>query len=199
MKKFVCVLAVFVCFVLALPVLSWGQDCATIKSGLITDKLGYPIKLGYDQWGYNYQAHMFNGLYKNYSRPNPPASDGMDNLIMKWSDEWLSNLDCSGDGKLDRGLDRKTGISDDVSKGWLTNHMEGDYVGADDETHHYTYFVKIVWVGPAPTGGDDPWAGKRIWGIYAIIEEVNNDPYGGFHGINKEALVNPAGLGFYTN
>jgi hypothetical protein len=176
-----------------------ADGCVNIQSGLITDTKGNPVQLGYDQFGYNYQAHMFNGLYANFSRPNPPATEGLENLVMKWSDEWLSNLDCNNDHKLDRGLDRKTGISDGTSKGWVTNHIEGDYLGDDGELHHYTYFCKIVWVGPAPFGAPDPWDGKRIWGVYAIIEEVNNDPYGGFHGIVKESLVNPAGFGFYTN
>jgi len=59
--------------------------------------------------------------------------------------------------------------------------------------YHYTYFVKIVWVGPALT--PDPWASVRIWGEFAIIEEVTNDPHAGMHGVNRTSLVNPAGLG----
>lgn len=167
-----------------------SAQCAKIKDGTIIASDGSLVTLGYDQWGYNYQAHMFNGLYANYTRPVPPVTEGTENLIMKWSDDWLSNQDCDGDGKLDRG--GSTGIS----QGWLTNHIEGDYLGADGDFHHYTYFVKIVYVGPALS--PDPWEGKRIWGAYAIIEEVNNDPYGGFHGVNRESLVNPAGLGFWT-
>ena len=31
------------------------------------------------------------------------------------------------------------------------------------------------------------------------IEEVFNDPFGEEHGVNRDSLVNPAGLGFYTN
>jgi hypothetical protein len=171
--------------------------CATIKDGTITDAQGNIITNGYDKYGYNYQAHMFNGLYENYSRPEVPVTEGLEKLVMKWSDDWLSNKDCNDDGKLDRGLDAKTGTSTGISQGWLTNHFEGEYLGNDGEYHHYTYFVKIVFVGPAPN--PDPWASKRIWGQYAIIEEVNNDAYGGFHGVNKDQLVNPAGLGFWTN
>lgn len=198
------VVVFFVCIALLIPALSFGlppacNNCNTIKSGLIKDSTGNTVQVGYDQWGYNYQAHMFNGLAVNYTRPSTPATEGLDNLIMKWSDEWISNLDCNNDSKLDRGLNKETGTADGVSKGWLTNHYEGDYEGTDGELHHYTYFCKIVWVGPAPSGGTDPWAGKRIWGVYAIIEEVNNDPFGGFHGVNKETMANPAGLGFYTN
>ncbi len=193
-----CAIMTVVCFSSAQKASAQTQgSCAKIQGGTITGANSVAISTGYDQWGYNYQARMFNGLYDNFSRPVTPATSGDVNLQMKWSDDWLSNLDCNGDGKLDRGLDAKTGASTGVSKGWLTNHEEGDYLGGDGEMHHYTYFVKIVWVGPAPAG-TDPWADKRIWGEYAIIEEVFNDPYGGSHGVDRSRLVNPAGLGFWT-
>jgi len=169
-------------------------SCAKIQSGTITARNGVVITTGYDKWGYNYQAHMFNGLYANNSRPATPVTTGDVNLIMKWSDDWLSNLDCNGDGKLDRGLDPKTGLSD-VSKGWLTNHEEGDYLGGDGEIHHYTYFVKIVYDAGASCGAA---SSSCRWELYTIIEEVNNDPFGGFHGVDRSSLVNPAGLGFWT-
>ena len=166
-----------------------GSSCASIKGGTITDVNGNPISVGFDKWGYNYQAHMFNGLYDNFARPATPATEGDVNLMMKWSDDWLSNQDCTGDGKLDRG---DTGIS----KGWLTNHEEGDYLGADTQYHHYTYFVKIVYDAGAACNSGEP---SCIWGSYTVIEEVFNDPYGGSHGVNRSTLVNPAGLGYYTN
>ncbi len=177
------------------------QGCARIKDGTILASTGEPVVLGYDSYGYNYQARIFNGTYDSSDR----KLDGLywgtlddyteDSLIMKWSDEWLSNLDCDGDNKLDRGLDAKNGSSTGVSRGWLTNQVEGDYTGLDGDSHHYTYFVKIVWVGPAPV--PDPWAGKRLWGQYAIIEEVYNDPYGGYRGVDRNRLSHPPGFGFY--
>ncbi|MDP3877442.1 MAG: hypothetical protein Q8Q50_10710 [Methylobacter sp.] len=168
-------------------------ECTKIKDGGITDLQDNPITLGFDQWGYNYQAHMFNGLYDNYSRPETPVTEGLVNLSMKWSDDWLANVDCDSDSKLDRGGPGGTG----TSIGWLTNHEEGDYLGNDDQYHHYTYFVKIIYVGPA--ANPDPWVNARIWNDYAIIEEVYNDPYGGYHGNDRSKLVNPAGLGYWTN
>ena len=75
------------------------------------------------------------------------------------------------------------------------HHIEGDYLGDDQEMHHYTYFVKIVWVGPPLE--PDPWSDKRIWGEYAIIEEVMNDPYLGVQGVDWSMLVKPAGFGYY--
>ena len=146
-----------------MPALAAGPSaCATIKDGTIKDTKGNSVVLGYDKWGYNYQAHMFNGFADNYSRPAVPVSSG-DRLIMKWSDAWLANVDCNHDGKLDRGL--VDGVVSGISMGWLTNQYNGSYVDADGNTQNYTDFYKIVWVGP---GGD-------LWGQYHVIQEVYND------------------------
>lgn len=159
---------------------AWNSTgCATIQSGTITDAVGNSLEVGYDKYGYNYQAHLFNGFYGNYSRPAVPVTSG-DRLVMKWSDEWLANVDCNGDHKLDRGL--VNGVVGGISKGWVTNHMEGEYSDAFGVMHHYTYFVKIVWVGP----------GGPLWGQYEVVEEIYNDPAGGFHGV--QVLTDP-GLG----
>lgn len=192
MKKVLALLAVAVLIFSLAPALQ--AQCTKIKDGTLLDSNGNTLTLGYDKYGYNYQAHMFNGLLENYTRPITPVTESDTNLIMKWSDEWLSNQDCTADGKLDRG---GAGASGNTSKGWLTNHMEGDYLGDDGEMHHWTYFVKIVYVGPAEF--PDSWADKRIWGLYAIIEEITNDPYGKLHGVDRSKLVNPAGFGYWTN
>jgi hypothetical protein len=83
---------------------SWSTSgCTTIQSGLITDSTGYPITTGYDKYGYNYQAHMFNGTYDSVDRVLDGKYFGQtadwvdDSLIMKWSDEWISNVDCNND------------------------------------------------------------------------------------------------------
>lgn len=191
MSKFI-TSAIAACALLSVQPVFAGDSCATIKSGTITDKIGNPVAVGFDEWGYNYQAHMFNGLYNNYSRPAEPVTEDLSKLIMKWSDNWLSNKDCNGDGKLDRG--GAEGADDDISMGWLTNHEEGDYLGGDGEYHHYTYFVKIGYDGGAACAASSD---SCIWGMYQIIEEVYNDPFGEEHGVNRDSLVNPAGLGLY--
>lgn len=158
------------------PAFAAKSECATIQDGTIEDSAGNIIGNGYDQYGYNYQAHMFNGYADNYSRPATPVTSG-DKLIMKWSDAWLANVDCNGDGKLDRGL--VDGEVNGVSMGWLTNHYVGSYVDGDGNTQHYTDFIKIVWTGP----------GSPLWGQYTIIEEVWNDPSGGLNGLySKEGI-----------
>ena len=161
-----------------------ASTCVTISDGILTDSYGNLLVMGYDQFGYNYQGHMFNGTYDSVDRILDGKYWGStgdyvdDTLIMKWSDDWLSNKDCDGDGKLDRG-------TSGISLGWETNHVIGDYDSDGDgiDDAHYTYFVKIVWVGP---GGD-------LWGQYTIIQEVYNDPLGGYHGLQYK--VDQPGLG----
>ena len=164
--------------------------CATISGGTITDSAGNLIGLGYDEFGYNYQAHTFNGTYDSSDR----NIDGTywldtgdyvdDHLMMKWSDAWLANVDCNGDHKLDRGL--VDGAVGGTSLGWLTNHVVGDYDSDNNGSQdaHYTDFVKIVWVG---TGGS-------LWGQYDIIQEVWNDPAGGLHGLYSKVGAPGFGL-----
>jgi len=169
--------------------------CTKIQSGAIFDANGNVITVGYDKYGYNYQAHMFNGLVDNFSRPANVVTEGTENLVMKWSDNWMANVDCNGDGKLDRGLDPKTGASTGISMGWVTNHFEGDYLGSDGEMHHYTYFAKIAYdAGAACAAG----ASTCLWGMYTIIEELQNDLFGEYGGRLKftNRLTGP-GLGKY--
>lgn len=190
-------MVVFVCGVLAI---SWSASaqCVKIQSGSIVDVKGNPVTVGYDKYGYNYQAHIFNGLYENYSRPDVVVTEGTENLVMKWSDDWLSNQDCNGDGKLERGLNPKTGVSNGptgTSLGWVTNHFEGDYLGSDGELHHYTYFVKIAYDNGLACSAGEPTC---LWGSYTVIEELQNDLFGGYGGrikfVNK--LIGP-GLGLF--
>src|SRR3990172_9947514 len=121
MKKIIGIfVVVFAVLFYAVPAEAKPADnsCTTIQSGLLEDTKSNDITLGYDQWGYNYEAHMFNGWFDNYSRPGTPVSEG-DRLMMKWNDAWLSNQSCDNDFKLDRHFDF------DFYKGsgaWLTNH-----------------------------------------------------------------------------
>jgi len=163
------------------------SDCVTIQSGLLVTSSGDPITTGYTEFGYNYQAHIYNGDY---------FGDG-GNLVMKWNDAWLSNKSCDGDFLLDRHYGFDTYIG---SGAWLTNHQIGTYE-VNGNTCHYSYFVKIVAV---PEGAytdlpevADPWGdlhltyytengdaiGYVIWGQFAVIQEISNDPCAGQHGV----------------
>lgn len=178
---------------LAVPPPPDNDKCATIQGGTITDSAGNPLSVGFDQFGYNYQAHLFVGTYDSVDRNLDGTYWGStgdyvdDVLTMKWSNEWLANVDCNGDHKLDRGLE--DGVVGGISRGWETNHVIGDYDSDGDgiQDAHYTYFVKIVWVGP----------GGSLWGEYQIIEEVYNDPVGDVTGLYYKDGA--PGLGLYDH
>lgn len=211
MKKLGLVLVVLA--LLALPSAA-NAVCTTLKDGVLTYSTGHylagqPLKVGFDPYGYNYQAHLFNGSYANvylggygfppyegddaaYLAANPTVVNSWVwpyrdiQLGMKWNDAWLSNKDCDGDGKLDRNYGYPSYIG---SGAWETNHMSGG--GGEDQ---WTYFVKIV-VAPADaTKTDGGWCaadgteiGPAIWGAFAIIQEVES-------GLGA-TYVSPAGPG----
>jgi len=182
-----------------------GKDtCVTIQSGDLKSSTGETLTTGYDMWGYNYQAHMFNGYYGNYSRPKTLVTEG-DKLIMKWSDEWLSNKDCNGDGKLDRGYscDPENADNSACPGAWLTNRQSGVYEGEEGEICKWNYFVKIVAVPEDAREIDGIWyttdgeeIGPEIWGAFAIVQEVYNDPCEDVHGLQYVSPVS-AGFGYY--
>jgi len=190
-------------------------DCTTIQSGRLLYSPGHylggePLQVGYDPFGYNYNAHMFRGSYANaylggagfppydgedeaYLADNPGAESHWawpyrkTQLVMKWNDAWLSSRDCDGDGKLDRyfGFDSYIG-----SGAWETNHMIGG-----DGPDRWTYFTKIVAVPADATLVDGLWfsadgteIGPVIWGQFATILEVES-------GLGA-TYVSPAGPGF---
>lgn len=174
-----------------------ASTCTTIQSGELLASDSSVITTGFDKWGYNYQGHMFNGGYCDAYRDAAWCQEwANDELIMKWNDAWLSNKDCDGDGKLDRyyGYDSYIG-----SGAWLTNHQSGEYIGDEGETCKWNYFTKIV-AAPSDatlTGGvwysvDGTEIGPAIWGEFATIQEIYNDPCGGSHG---KLYVSPDGAG----
>ncbi len=180
-------------------------QCTTIQDGTLYGSDGSQLQIGYNEWGYNYQAHMFNGMYCDYHpiyRPGGAYHDwcienyGNDRLMMKWNDIWLSNKDCTGDGLLDRhyGYGSYRG-----SGSWTTNHMSGIYE-EDGESCSWNYFVKIIAapIDAQNVGGiwylpDGTELGESIWGSFAIIQSIYNDSCTGEHGVE---YLSPAGPGF---
>ncbi|MFH1153058.1 MAG: hypothetical protein V1793_04520 [Pseudomonadota bacterium] len=117
---------------------------------------------------------------------------------MKWNDAWLSNKDCDGDGLLDRHLGYDTYIG---SGAWLTKHLSGTYVNDECDECDWFYFVKMVAVPSDAYCEDGIWytadgdvIGPAIWGEFAIILKVSNDPCIGDHGVLFRSPVGP-GLG----
>lgn len=177
-----------------------NTSCTKIQDGTLKASDGTPITTGYDKWGYNYQAHMFKGGYCDAYRDAAwcqPYKD--DTLIMKWNDAWLANVDCDGDSLLDRHYGFQSYIG---SGAWLTNHQSGEYE-QDGNVCRWNYFVKIVAAPANATLKDGVWTsekgleiGPAIWGEFAVIQEVTNDPCGGSHGLSYKSKA-PSGFGFY--
>lgn len=198
MKKTVVFLAIIILLGIGVvSVMAEKLECTTIQSGNLVASDGSTITTGYDQWGYNYQAHLFNGGYCDAYRDAAWCQEWKDiKLAMKWNDAWLSNKDCGGDNLLDRhyGFDSYNG-----SGAWLTNHQSGEYLEGE-EICKWNYFVKIV-AAPADAyvdGGfwytaDGVEIGEVIWGAFAIVQQVDNDSCAGLHGIQ---YLSPFGPGF---
>ena len=194
---------------MAMTTFGWAE-CMTIQDGTIYHgRVGDPdltiVSIGYDEFGYNYQAHMFNGRYCDNDRVEGGPSCDVD-LMMKWSDTWLSNKDCNeADEKLDRGFicDQANASSSACPGAWLTNHQSGK-VEVDGRMRKWTYFVKIVAVPDDAVKVDGFWKtadgieiGPEIWGAYARIQQVSNDPSAGEHGILYKSPAGP-GFGIYA-
>lgn len=173
---------------------SAGQ-CTMIKDGLLLYSPGHylqfqPLKVGFDIFGYNYQAHIFNSYYVNayIGSEGFPPYDGDDDLylaqldvtqranvqkhwawpyrkdvvMMKWNDAWLANSDCDSDGKLDRYFGFPAYIG---SGAWETNHQSGTYMGDDGKEYRWNYFCKIIAVPTTAVMDSGVWYaadGKEI-------------------------------------
>jgi hypothetical protein len=186
-----------------------GGQCTKISDGTLQYSAGHflagtPLVTGFDAYGYNYQGHMFDGSYANVYLGGDgfPAYTGDDTayvaanptvvshwawpyrttrVLMKWNDAWLSNMDCDGDGKLDRHY----GFPSYVNSGaWETNHMWDSYE-LNGRQCKWNDFYKIAAL---------PATGIPIWGEFSIIQEVYNDPCAGYHGLLYKSPGN-AGLG----
>jgi hypothetical protein len=111
---------------------------------------------GFDQYGYNYQARIFNGKADGVDR----ALDGTvwgdptyanDHLVMKWSKAWD-----------DARFNGKPWTPD----AWCSNEWNGMVTGGSGTTEH----VKIVWVG-SDLENSLYWrpGGYAIWGEFEVI------------------------------
>lgn len=198
---------------------AWIQTgCTTIQDG----ELKYPagrytagqsLATGFDQYGYNYQSHLFKGSYANVylNSDGLPPYEGDDTAYfqrladenisinatskwywpyreylvqMKWNDAWIANTDCDGDGSLDRHYGYPT-YKD--SGAWQTNQYSGKNGFAA-----LTKFVAVRSTDVLNTGywhtADGVEIGANIWGEFAITQDVLS---------GEGALyVSPAGPGY---
>ena len=149
----------------------------------------------FDEYGYNYQARIFNGRFGNADE-NRPAGDGNpdtyfgdstnsfgyydedgvyhqvlinvadSHLVMKWSKGWHMAV---------FGPDNERGSGDEEPWGpgaWCTNHVEGTGTVYDTDgttviyQGHVTVLSKICWVG------DTSDYTNPIWGTMAVVHKV---------------------------
>jgi len=119
-------------------------------------------KGGFDQFGYNYQARLFQGAADGVDRVLDGAVWGdptyaNDHLVMKWSKAW------------DDARFNGAPWSPDA---WDNNEWNGAFPGGSGEVWHY----KIIWVGPL--GESSPYwreGGYLVWGDFEVIMDQGTD------------------------
>jgi hypothetical protein len=137
-----------------------------------------PANNGFDEFGYNYTARIFNGLADGVDR----ILDGMvwndptyanDHLVMKWSIDW--------DNARFHGATWGPGA-------WEDNEWNGMVPGGSQEVWHY----KIVWVG-TELENSPYWreGGYAIWGQFEVI--LSQGIMDGEHSWETHAI--PSGYG----
>lgn len=118
---------------------------------------------GFDEYGYNYVAGIFNGsadgvdhLLDGKVWGDPTYAN--DKLVMKWNSEW------------DRG-NAEHWLNPPYAA-WEDNEWNGAFPGGSGEVWHY----KIVWVGPCGSYGTPlSNGGYCIWGQFAVLMDQGVD------------------------
>jgi len=135
-----------------------GSTKFVLIAAIMTAIFVIPVaaKGGFDEFGYNYQARLFNGNADGTDRILDGAvwGDPMyanDHLVMKWSKAWD---------------DARFHGAPWTPDAWTSNEWNGAFPGGSGEVWHY----KIVWVG---TGLESSpyWrdGGYPIWGQFEVI------------------------------
>jgi hypothetical protein len=134
---------------------------------------------GFDQFGYNYQARIFQGKADGVDRSldgtvwgDPTYAN--DHLVMKWSKAWD---------------DARFHGAPWTPDAWVTNEWNGMVPGGSGVTEH----VKVVWIGGdcGVDGTPLPDGGYCIWGQFETIMDQGMGPNGHY----VYAHVVPNGLG----
>ena len=123
------------------------------------------LKGGFNEFGYNYGARIFNGPADGVDKildgkvwGDPTYAN--DNLVMKWTADW------------DRG------VAEDWSKppylsAWEDNEWNGKVPNGSGQVWHY----KIIWVGSA-LENSPYWrtGGYSVWDQFEVIMDQGQDP-----------------------
>jgi len=154
------------------------------SASLLVVSVAFAAGGGFDQFGYNRTARIFNGTGSSWCLDRGADQNCMgiyspDKLIMKWNAEW------------DRGNDEDW--ANPPYRAWEDNEWNGNTKDGSGAVWHY----KIVWVGPC--GADyTPLAngGYCIWGQFETLMDQGKDPNIG-PGHMWFAHANPTGYGAY--
>lgn len=154
---------VAVALVLGLAACAERQPTAVsaVRTNVALSKVGAG---GFDQYGYNNTARIFNGTGESWSLAGGLPADYMgiyapDKLVMKWNAEW------------DRG--NAENWSNPPYAAWEDNEWNGTCAGCSGQVWHY----KIKWIGPC--GADyTPLSdgGYCIWGQFDVVMDQGRDP-----------------------
>lgn len=141
---------------------------------------------GFDQFGYNNTARVFNGPLSGWCNAKGISlatcgdygfGSANDKLVMKWNAEW------------DRG--NKEGWTNGPYNAWTDNEFNGNVPGGSGFVWHY----KIVWIGNYISDPSlIPSGAYGIWGQFAVIMDQGVDPALGHESF---ALGTPTGYGAY--
>ena len=126
---------------------------------LVVTLLAIPLtnaSAGFDDYGYNDVAGIFNGSADGVDRiPDGKvwgdSTYANDHLVMKWSKAWD---------------EAKYGGAPWTPDAWIDNEWNGMVPGGSGEVWHY----KIIWVG-SDGANSEYWqpGGYPIWGNYEVI------------------------------
>ena len=140
---------------------------------------------GFDQYGYNYTARVFNGTYLQWCAEQgiAPATCSTylgaatvnDQLIMKWNAAWDA---CNA-----------SQTPPNCAGAWTDNELNGKVPGGDGYVWHY----KIVYSQTCTTSGTPSNGGYCVWGDYEVL--MDQGTVNGTH--TSYALATPNGYGAY--
>jgi len=138
---------------------------AVINKSNVGDNSLAAVGKGFDQYGYNDTARIFNGTGESWSLAKGLPADYLgiyakDKLVMKWNAAWDACNATANDS------------ASACAGAWTDNEWNGK-VGGSGEIWHY----KIIWVGAA--GKDSQYwkqGGYSVWGSYEVIMDQGQDP-----------------------
>ncbi len=125
---------------------------------------GNTAERGFDEYGYNRCAHIFNGTFEGWCAAKGQVPDcagvaGSTNLIMKWNEEW------------DRG--NATGWTAGPYAANLDNETRGTYL---DGTPFSEHFMTRWDAGCVASGGTESSnGGQCIWGQFEILMDQGTE------------------------